>query len=157
MGGNRKIVMIMMNRKMTALGAVFLAGQLLLAGCSQPTEKQAESELSSAISVMDASSQQTEDGLVTYAVLENANTDSIKNGNLEYVPFCDANEDLIGKEIGKFKFPGQDDEHYVYEMNGQPSDQWVVVAAADKKDAQVYREMQVTDYPEGLVSDYPWN
>lgn len=138
--------------------ALLAAGSLAgFAGCSQPAEKQAESELSSALSVLDASSQSQEDNLITYTVVANADTSSIKNGNLEYVPFCEAKASQIGKEIGTFTYPGEAEEYFVYEMQDQPSDQWVIVTGADQSNPQIYREMQVENYSEGFVSSYPWN
>lgn len=95
--------------------------------------------------------------LIHYEVQLNADTETLINGDLEFAPFSKAEDDQIGKEIGEFTFPDDDSQEYVYELEGQSADEWIVVTGENKSDPMIYKELGVTKYPKGFESEYPWN
>lgn len=162
-----------MFKKAFASAAVLMMTASVLTGCSSTAEQSAEKEISKADETLVSAVESTEkevskadETLVSaaessekevYSVVENADTTSIKNGDLEYVPFSDAEESQIAEQIGTVQFSESEPVKYVYAVDGQNSDQWVIVAGEDKSEPVIYREMSVTEYPEGFVSSYPWN
>ena len=58
-----------------------------------------------------------------------------------------------GKQIGIID---GDKGHKVYECKGYSTDEWIA-AALPYDAAMLYREINVTDIPEGWESEYEWN
>ena len=58
-----------------------------------------------------------------------------------------------GKQIG---IVDGDKGHKVYECKGYSADEWIA-AALPYDAAMLYREINVTDIPEGWKSEYEWN
>ena len=75
-------------------------------------------------------------------------------GDKTYVPYggLSAYGDR-GQQIG---IVDGDENHKVYECKGYSSDEWIV-AALPHDAAMLYREIDVTDIPEGWQSEYEWN
>lgn len=121
--------------------ALLLSFSLLcLTGCSSPAAKEVQDQT-----------------LIQYEEVVNADATTLKEGRREYVPFSRADASQVGKKIGTIALSGQDQPQSVHELKGQPRDQWIVTTGEDGKNAMIYREMDVTDYPDGFVSEYPWN
>lgn len=75
-------------------------------------------------------------------------------GDKTYVPYgaLSAYADR-GKQIG---IVDGDKDHKVYECKGYSTDEWIVTAFPYDA-AMLYREINVTDIPEGWESEYEWN
>lgn len=79
-----------------------------------------------------------------------------------YVPYCPYDIKYLGDCIGYYDLQG--DEYtsggkiYVYEFIGYPSDEWIIDFDAEGgKDGMILREINTTNIPEGLRSEYEWN
>lgn len=70
-----------------------------------------------------------------------------------YVPYCAIQRGDCGKQIG---IVNSDKDDRVYEYKGYSSDEWIINAYT-MDGAMLYREINVTDIPEGLQSEYEWN
>ena len=75
-------------------------------------------------------------------------------GDRTYVPYgaLSAYGDR-GKQIG---IVDGDKDYKVYECKGYSSDEWIVTALPHDA-AMLYREIAVTDIPDGWQSEYEWN
>lgn len=145
--------------KSAAAAISLLTGLSCLTGCStKSAENDAEKEIE-AVEDSGTSEKTGEESTqpIEYTVQVNADTTSILNGSLEYVPFSSADRSQIGTKIGSFRFSEDEPVEDVYELIGQSSEQWIIAAGPDETHPMIYREMSVTEYPEGFVSEYPWN
>ena len=73
-----------------------------------------------------------------------------------YVPYCAANQSDRGNLIG---MNADKENEKIYEYKGYPVTEWII-SYLDVKlmpSAMLYREINVTDIPEGLSSEYGWN
>lgn len=77
------------------------------------------------------------------------------NNNL-YVPYCAISNSDLGKQIG---IVDGDNDDKVYEYNGYSANEWIInIYESGLMDgAMLYREINVTDIPDGLQSEYEWN
>lgn len=141
-----------------ALLTAMVFSAMAFSGCSSAVEKDAEDEIQAAEdsgtseSPTDVSSDLTE-----YTIVQNADCVSLKADGKEYVPFSAADKSQIGKQIGWYEDSTENLRENIYEVNGQSLDQWIIAAQEDEKDPMIYRELSVTEYPEGFKSDYAWN
>ena len=73
-----------------------------------------------------------------------------------YVPYCAISKSGCGKQIG---IVDGDKDDRIYEYNGYSTDEWIIsMYVSGLMDApMLYREINVTDIPEGLQSEYEWN
>jgi hypothetical protein len=73
-----------------------------------------------------------------------------------YVPYTAISKSDCGKQIGII-----DDDEYdkVYEYKGYSSDMWIaeIYISGEMDSPMLFREINVTDIPEGLESEYEWN
>ena len=81
-----------------------------------------------------------------------------------YVPFTSVAKAEMGKKIGYYideetaGAGGEDSAVYVYEFKGYSSAEWLVdYADGFMNMPALWKEVSVTEIPEGLVSDYEWN
>ncbi len=75
-------------------------------------------------------------------------------GDKTYVPYgALADHDKLGKQIG---IVDGDKDNRVYEYKGYSVDEWII-NAFDHDGAMLLREINVTDIPDGLHSEYEWN
>ena len=73
-----------------------------------------------------------------------------------YVPYCAISNSKRGKQIG---IVDGDEDDRVYEYKGHSTDEWLIsrVVSGLMDSAMLMREVNVTDIPEGLESEYEWN
>lgn len=74
-------------------------------------------------------------------------------GEKTYVPYCAVSKTDCGEQIGIVDGDGDD---RVYEYKGYSADEWIVNYYV-MDSAMLYREINVTNIPEGLQSEYEWN
>lgn len=84
-------------------------------------------------------------------------------GDKTYVPYCAYKPSMLGECIGycdveATEYSGATRE-YIYELNGYSSDEWIVnvMFAGNFREGMIYRELNATEIPEGLSSEYEWN
>jgi len=70
-----------------------------------------------------------------------------------YVPYCAISKGECGAQLG---IVDGDKDDRVYEYKGYSSEEWIIDAYV-MDSAMLWREMGVTDIPDGLSSEYPWN
>lgn len=72
----------------------------------------------------------------------------------QYVPYCVVSKRDCGKQVG-IVYGDQEDK--VYEYPGCAPEEWIVNFRRRDEGAMLYREINVTEIPEGLESEYEWN
>ena len=70
-----------------------------------------------------------------------------------YVPYGPISKTDCGKQIG---FIDGNETDKVYEFKDYPPSEWIITALPHDP-AMLWREIKVTDIPEGLDSEYEWN
>lgn len=70
-----------------------------------------------------------------------------------YVPYCAISKSDCGQQIG---IVDGDKDDRVYEYKGYSSDEWIINYYV-MDSAMLCREVNVTDIPDGLQSEYKWN
>ena len=73
--------------------------------------------------------------------------------NKTYVPFCAISKTDCGEQIG---IVDGDKDDRVYEYKGYSTDEWIINYYV-MDSAMLLREINVTDIPDGLQSEYEWN
>lgn len=72
-----------------------------------------------------------------------------------YVPYCAFSKNKCGRQIG---IVDGDEDDKVFEYNGYSSDEWIINYYANNMDTvMLLREINVTDIPDGMQSEYEWN
>ncbi|MBD5522072.1 MAG: hypothetical protein HDR03_12790 [Lachnospiraceae bacterium] len=73
-----------------------------------------------------------------------------------YVPYCAISEKNRGKQIG---IVDDDEDNRIYEYKGYSSDEWIVNSYISglMDGSMLYKEINVSDIPDGLESEYEWN
>ena len=73
-----------------------------------------------------------------------------------YVPYCAIQKNNCGQQIG---FVDGDKNDRVYEYEGYSTGEWIInmYESGLMDNAMLYREINVADIPDGLVSEYEWN
>lgn len=73
-----------------------------------------------------------------------------------YVPYCAIEKSKCGEQIG---IVDHDKNDRVYEYEGYAVDEWIinVYVSGLMDSAMLLREVNVTDIPDGLQSEYEWN
>ncbi|MCH5342272.1 MAG: hypothetical protein J1E01_12480 [Acetatifactor sp.] len=83
--------------------------------------------------------------------------------NKVYVPYCPYESDLLGKCIGYCDIESMESGDtvrvYICELQGYSSDQWIVevLDTGYTREGMILRELNATEIPEGLSSEYEWN
>ncbi len=78
---------------------------------------------------------------------------SIVWGDKTYVPYCVLSNKDCGELIG---IVDGDKDDKVYEYKGYSADEWIITSHAHDG-SMLYKEMNVSDIPDGLESEYEWN
>lgn len=71
-----------------------------------------------------------------------------------YVPFCAVSKNDCGTLIG---YVNGDTVDRVCEYKHYPSNEWIANYLTVDCGAMLYKEINVTDIPDGLQSEYEWN
>lgn len=73
-----------------------------------------------------------------------------------YIPFCAAENNRRGKQIG---IVNDDVNDRVYEATGLSTDQWIIsyYNSGMMDSSMLMKEKNLTDIPEGFYSEYEWN
>ena len=74
----------------------------------------------------------------------------------EYVPFCAIDPRCRGDYLGYME---EDEDDRVYEFEGYSGQEWIInyLDSGLMNDCMLYKEISVTESPEGLSSEYEWN
>lgn len=77
-------------------------------------------------------------------------------GDRIYVPYCAAKQSDMGNLIG---INADVEDEMIYEYKGYPATEWIVSYLDIKlmPSAMLCREVNATDIPEGISSEYDWN
>ncbi len=77
-------------------------------------------------------------------------------GEKTYIPFCAVSNDERGAKIG---IVDGDENDQIYEYKGYSTDEWVIsfYHSGLMDGLMLMREVNVTQIPEGLKSEYAWN
>lgn len=81
---------------------------------------------------------------------------TIEWGKNTYVPYCTISKNDCGNQIG---IVDGDKDDRVYEYNGYSTNEWIIsmYVSGLMDSAMLYKEINVTDIPAGLQSEYEWN
>lgn len=77
-------------------------------------------------------------------------------GNRVYVPFCAINNNQRGKQIG---IVDENKNDQVYEYKNYSTDEWIIsfYESGEMDASMLMKEVNVTEIPNGLESEYEWN
>lgn len=87
----------------------------------------------------------------------------LKYGDKVYVPYCAYEKKYLGDCIGYCEIPADEyteaSREYVFEFKGYSSDEWLIetMELDDCNEGMILREINTTDIPDGLESEYEWN
>lgn len=92
----------------------------------------------------------------------------LTEGGRVYVPYCPYVTDMLGNCIGYCNYEAadygngeQDDPFrtYICELQGYSSQEWIVeiLDTGYTREGMIFRELNATEIPEGLGSEYEWN
>ena len=87
----------------------------------------------------------------------------LTEGDKVYVPYCPYELNLLGECIGYCDIEstesGDTSREYICELKGYSSDQWIVevLDTGYTREGMILRELNTTEIPEGLSSEYEWN
>lgn len=71
-----------------------------------------------------------------------------------YIPYCVVSRTECGNQIGILT---DSENNKIYEYKGYSTDEWIVDFYATDNIAMLMKEIDVTDIPAGLESEYEWN
>lgn len=75
--------------------------------------------------------------------------------NKTYVPYCAFSKTDCGEQIG---IVDSDKDDKVYEYKGYSTDEWIInIYERNLDTVMLYKEINVSDIPDGLQSEYEWN
>ena len=79
-----------------------------------------------------------------------------------YIPYCPYEGKYLGDCIGYCDIPEDEKAEggtvYICEMKGYSSEEWIIeVLDTNCREGMIYREINTTNIPEGLSSEYEWN
>lgn len=87
----------------------------------------------------------------------------LTEGEKVYVPYCPYEPNLLGECIGYCDIEDTENSDtfrvYICELKGYSSDQWIVevLDMGYIREGAILRELNTTEIPEGLTSEYEWN
>ena len=81
---------------------------------------------------------------------------AIIDGDREYVPYCVVSNADRSAYLGHME--GDPDDR-IYTYKNYPREQWLIsfLYSGEMDNSMLYREVNTTDIPEGLKSEYAWN
>lgn len=91
--------------------------------------------------------------LANMTTAENGEYAAIVWEDRTYVPYCAISKRDRGQKIG---IVDGDKDDQVWEYKGHSVNEWIINSYV-MDSAMLYKERNVTDIPEGLQSEYPWN
>lgn len=80
-----------------------------------------------------------------------------------YVPYCPLEKKYLGSCIGYCDIPEEERANgarvYIFEVKGFSSEEWIIETSSLNacKEGMILREINATDIPKGLTSEYEWN
>lgn len=79
-----------------------------------------------------------------------------------FVPYCPYETKYLGECIGYYDIQASDDTEagraYVCEMKGYSADAWIIdILNTNCSEGMILKEINATDLPDGLTSEYEWN
>lgn len=95
-----------------------------------------------------------EKDLADMTVKVNEDYASIVWDNKTYVPYCAISMSDLSEQIG---IVDGDEDNRVYRYKEYSADEWIINSYVKDNSAMLYKEMDVTDIPDGLQSEYYWN
>jgi len=100
--------------------------------------------------------QATPEGLALMRRQETGDYTALLWDGRTYIPFCAVGNGARGRQLG---IVNGNEEDQVYAYEGYAPEAWVVayLDSGLMPEAILMREVSVTDLPEGLKSEYPWN
>lgn len=85
----------------------------------------------------------------------------LTHNDKKYVPYCPFKAKNMGECIGYFNSLAdaytESSFVYVYEFKGYSSDEWIIDYDPEINEGMVMREINTTNIPDGLTSEYEWN
>ena len=86
----------------------------------------------------------------------------LTQGDKAYVPYCPFKADMLGECIGYCDEEATEysdaSRQYICELKGYSADEWIVeVLDTGCTEGMIMREINTTEIPEGLSSEYEWN
>lgn len=92
--------------------------------------------------------------LIDMSTIENSDYTAIVWEDRTYVPFCVIPKSDCGAQIG---YVNGDTDDRVCEYGDYPSTEWIANYITVDGGAMLCKEINVTDIPDGLQSEYEWN
>lgn len=94
--------------------------------------------------------------LKEYGTGENESYTYITFDDKVFIPFSAVDNSRRGDQIG---IVNGDKKDKIYEFKGFPSDEWIIeyYDSGEMDGSMLLRETSVTEYPEGIESEYAWN
>lgn len=114
---------------------IVMGGMLLLSACSDNSQNSSFAD---------------------YGSGQNEKYTYITYGDKTYLPFSAVDSSDMGEQIGTVN---GDKKDKIYEFRGFSSDEWIIelYESGEMDGAMLLREENVTDFPEGMESEYEWN
>lgn len=87
----------------------------------------------------------------------------LTEGDKVYVPYCPYEANMLGECIGYCDIESTEGSDtfraYICELKGYSSDQWIVevLDTGYTREGMILWELNATEIPEGLSSEYEWN
>ena len=92
--------------------------------------------------------------LIDMSAVEGDEYVSIKWGDRVYIPFCAVSKNDCGTQIG---YLDGESDNMVCEYKNYPTDEWIASYLTADCGAMLFKEVNVTNIPDGLESEYKWN
>ena len=109
------------------------------------------------------SREQLPDNPIVYEQGTNGEYVYFKYGEKIFVPYCPYESGYLGDCIGYCDIPADDysdaSKVYIFELKGYSSDEWIIetLALENCNEGMIFREVNTTNIPDGLASEYEWN
>ena len=109
-----------------------------------------------AILLLLAACQRRETGGEIFFTAERDGYLAVIDGDREYVPYCVVSNADRSAYLGHME--GDPDDR-IYTYKNYPREQWLIsfLYSGEMDNSMLLREVNVTDIPEGLESEYDWN
>lgn len=92
--------------------------------------------------------------LINMSTIEGSDYTAIVWEDRTYVPFCVISKSDCGAQIG---YVNGDTDDRVCEYGDYPVAEWIANYLTVDGGAMLYKEINVTDIPDGLQSEYEWS
>lgn len=97
-----------------------------------------------------------QNNLTNMAALDMEEYQSIIWDEKTYVPYCAISNRDRGEQIG---IVDGDEDYQVYQYSSYPVEEWIILFyhSGEMDSSMLMKEMNVTEIPTGLESEYEWN